>query len=423
MLNQAKLLKNRLRKSKDAKTLISNFAYLLILQISNYVLPLLTIPYLARVIGVEGFGKIAFAAAVIVWFQTIAYWGFNYTATRDVARNKENINKVSEIFSNVLWARLLLMTVSILILLFMIITIPYFKENRNILLVTFLTVPGSIFFPDWFFQAMEKMKYITILNVFSKLLFTALVFIFIKEKSDYILQPLFISFGYILPAVFSIYIIRFKWKVKILPPNIHSIKASIKNSADIFINSIMPNLYNSFSTVLLGVYGGSASNGILDAGSKFVNISQSFLMIITRVFFPLFSRKLDKHNLYVKISLLASLLFSIALFFLSPLIIKIFFTTEFYQSISVLKIMSLSIFFTALINIYGVNYMIIKGYEKDLRNITIISSLIGFLLSFPLIYCYDFIGAAITITLTRCILGISIMLKAKGLKKSLRSVK
>lgn len=74
MLNKYKALKQRLNASKDGKALASNFGYLMIMQVASYIFPLLTIPYLARVIGVEGFGKIAFAATIIVWFQTITDW-------------------------------------------------------------------------------------------------------------------------------------------------------------------------------------------------------------------------------------------------------------------------------------------------------------------------------------------------------------
>lgn len=417
MINKFKVLISRVNKSKDGKVLASNFGYLMLLQIAGYIFPLITIPYLARVIGVEGFGKIAFAAAVVVWLQTVADWGFNYTATRDIARNRDNHEKISEIFSNVLWARILLMLLSFILLMIAIATIPYFKENQTILLVTFLLIPGHILFPDWFFQAMEKMKFITIFNLGSKALFTAFVFIFIKEKSDFILQPLFITLGYAISGFLSMYIILVKWKVKISPPKPRAIYITIKNSTDVFINNIMPNLYNSFSTVLLGFYGGSVSTGLLDAGSRFISICQQFIALISRVFFPFLSRRSEKHNIFIKINLSVSIVTSLTLFFLAPIIIKLFFTQEFYQAITVLQIMSVSIVFLALSNAYGVNYMILQGHERELRNITFLISLIGFALSFPLIYFYNFIGAAITITFTRCILGISIMRKAQKIKK------
>jgi len=413
MIHKFKSALEQLKKSKDGKVIASNFGYLMLLQIASYIFPLLTIPYLARVIGVEGFGKIAFAAAVIVWFKTISDWGFNYTATRDVALNKEDLNKVSEIFSNVLWSRIVLMFISLLILIIAIVIIPFFRENQNILLISFLLIPGNIIFPEWFFQAMERMKFITILSLSSKLVFTLLVFIFIKEKSDFILQPLFISLGFIVSGLIAMWIILVKWKIKIHRPNLIEIFKTIKGSTDVFINNIMPNLYNSFSVVLLGFYGGSVANGLLDAGSKFISISQQFLTIISRVFFPLLSRKIDSHNLYAKINIYLSIIACMSLFALAPFIISFFYTKEFSGAVIILRIMSISIIFSALISTFGTNFMIVKGYERVLRNTTMACSLAGFVLAFPLISSYGYIGAAITITLTRITLGLAIMYKAK----------
>lgn len=422
MKNKIKKIQQRINKSKDGKALASNFGYMMLLQIASYIFPLLTIPYLAKTIGVDGFGKIAFAAAVIVWLRTITDWGFNYTATRDVSRNRDNPEIVSEIFSNILWARIFLSLISLLLLLLLIEVIPHFNDNKMILLVTFLMVPGQVFFPEWFFQAMEKMKYITIFNIASKALFTALIFVFIKEKSDFILQPVFMSLGYVVSGLFAMYVITVQWKVKVYLPNLKIILKTIKNSTDVFINNLMPNLYNSFSVVLLGFFGGSIANGLLDAGSKFVSISQQFLGVISRVFFPFLSRKINKHTIYTKFHLFISIVTTVLLFFLAPVIINFFFTDEFYEAIPALQIMSLSIIFTSLISVYGTNYMLIKGYERELRNLTVFSSILGFTISFPLIYCYGFIGAAITITVTRAILGLVITYKSYLLINNKRAI-
>lgn len=407
-----------IKGSKDARTLISNFGYLSLLQVAGYVFPLITIPYLAKVIGVDSFGKIAFASAVVVWFQTIADWGFNFTATRDVAKNRDDQEKVSEIFSNVLWARMLLAVFSFVLLYIAILFIPEFKENKTILLITFLLIPGHILYPDWFFQAIEKMKYITIFNLLSKLLFTILIFVFIKKKSDFILQPLFTTLGYIVSGVIAMYLITVKWKIKIKPPRIKDILKTIKGSTDVFINNITPNLYNSFSIVLLGFWGGPVANGLLDASRKFTSIAHQFVNIISRTFFPFLSRKIGKHTVFAKIYLTIAVLLSLALFIFASFLIKLFFTSEFYDAIVVLRIAAISIFMIALSKVYGANYMLIEGYEKELRNITIISSLIGFAISFPLIYLYGYIGAAITITLTQSILGLSIANKGMKIKRN-----
>ncbi|WP_180079744.1 oligosaccharide flippase family protein [Acinetobacter sp. YH12058] len=419
MLNRIKVLKNRLSANKDGKALASNFGYLMIMQIAGYIFPLLTIPYLARVIGVDGFGKIAFAAAVIVWFQTITDWGFSYTATRDVARNRDNLEKVSEIFSNVLWAKSLLALVSFIILFILTEFIPYLKENQILLFITFMLVPAKILFADWFFQAIEKMKFITIFDLISKAIFTICIFLFVKEKSDFILQPLFLSLGSILVGVVSFYLIIFKWQVKVLPPKRKEIMLTIKNSKDVFINNIVPNFYNSFSSVLLGFWGGSVANGLLDAGSKFANIAQQFINILSRVFFPFLSRRSNKHSVFEKINISITVIFSTLLVILAPFIIKIFFTPEFYNAIPVLQIIAFSLIFQTLINTYGLNYLIIHGFEESLRNITIICSIIGFIFSFPIIYFYNFLGAACVIAGTRVILGLCIMFKAKAIQRSI----
>lgn len=406
-----------IRKSKDGRTLVANFGYLSLLQIAGYIFPLITIPYLARVIGVDGFGKIAFAAAVLVWFENFADWGFNFTATRDVAQNRKDIEKVSEIFSNVIWAKTLLTFVAFILLSILIWLIPTFRENSIILLVSFLLLPSNILFPQWMFQAFERMRYITILSLLAKLLFTLAVFVFIKEKSDFILQPLFTSLGAMLSGLIAMYFIIGKWGVKLKKPSLKLIFSAIKDSTDVFINNLMPNLFGTFSTILLGFFGGAISNGILDAGKKFQRISKSFLEILSRTFYPFLSRRIDKHDLYVKINSYTALLISIMLFIAAPLIIKLFYTPEFYDGIKVLRIVAFSILFHSWINIYGTNYMILQGYERPLRNITLIWSLIGFAITFPLVYYLDYIGAALTSTITRGLLGGSIMWKAKRIKR------
>lgn len=410
----------RIRKSKDGKVLAENFVYLSLLQVTGYIFPLITLPYLARVIGVDSFGKIAFASAIIVWVQTITDWGFNYTATRDVAKNRENKEKVSDIFSNVLWARLLLMILSLVLLITTIFTIPYFRENRTIILITFLIVPGQIMFPDWFFQAMERMKYITILNLISKSLFTLLIFIFIKEKSDFILQPLFNTLGFLVSGIISMYIIVIRWKIKIKQPTLNSILITIKNSTDVFFNNFVPNLFNSFSIILLGIFGTPTSNGKFDAGTKFVDTSQQFMNIIARSFFPYLSRKIDKHNFYVKINIYISLCLSILLFLFSPLIIKIFFTPEFNDSINILRILSITIFFMSVRNAYGTHFMLIMGYQRKMWTITLWCSILGFILAYPLVYFLDFWGAAINIMLIKGLLTITFVIQAIKIKKKLK---
>ena len=398
-----------LTRSKDARTVAGNFMWLSLLQVAGYVFPLITMPYLARVIGVEGFGKIAFAMAVMVWIQTIADWGFNLTATRDVAQNRDDANKVSEIFSNVLWARCLLMGLSFVVLLLLIVAIPTFHENWEVLLVSFLIIPGHILFPDWFFQAVEKMKYITVLNVLTKLIFTLAIFVFIKEPGDYILQPLLSALGFAVSGVIALYIILRRWGYKLYAPKFGTIIETIKSSTDIFINNLAPNLYNSLSVVLLGIFSGGIANGIYDGANKFINIVCNILNALTRAFFPFLARKKEHFSMYVKIVLSIAVVTSTAMWFAAPWLVDILLSPEFSESVIPIRILSISLIFYVMSSAYGSCNLIINKRERVLRQLTVLCSVIGLIIAVPLIYFYSYVGVALTVAISRALLGLSSM--------------
>lgn len=398
-----------LTRSKDARTVAGNFMWLSLLQVAGYVFPLITMPYLARVIGVEGFGKIAFAMAVMVWIQTIADWGFNLTATREVAQNRDDANKVSEIFSNVLWARCLLMGLSFVVLLLLIVAIPTFRENWEVLLVSFLIIPGHILFPDWFFQAVEKMKYITVLNVLTKLIFTLAIFVFIKEPGDYILQPLLSALGFAVSGVIALYIILRRWGYKLYAPKFGTIIETIKSSTDIFINNLAPNLYNSLSVVLLGIFSGGIANGIYDGANKFINIVCNILNALTRAFFPFLARKKEHFSMYVKIVLSIAVVTSAAMWFAAPWLVDILLSPEFSESVIPIRILSISLIFYVMSSAYGSCNLIINKRERVLRQLTVLCSVIGLIIAVPLIYFYSYVGVALTVAISRALLGLSSM--------------
>lgn len=404
----------RIKKSKEGKIVVFNFAYLSLLQIAGYVFPLITLPYLARVIGIEYFGKIAFANAVLTWGQTFVDWGFMYTATRDVAQNRNDKHKVSTILSNVLWSRCLLSIVLSIILLIAIFFIPIFRENSFILFISFLLIPGHILFPDWFFQAIEKMKYTTIIGLILRLFFTVMVFVVIRNKEDYYWQPLLNAIGLIICGAIATFMIFHKWGYSLKKPNFISMIGYIKSSTDVFINNLMPNFYNSFSVLLLGFWGGSYANGIFDGGNKFSTMVYQMQMMLSRAFFPFLSRRSDKHHLFAKINISIALLLAVSLFVLAPFIVKTMLGAKFEESIIVLRILSLSIFFLGLSNTYGTNYLIIYHHERDLRNMTFLASIIGLIISVPLIMNFTYVGAALTILISRGFLGILLYIKAKN---------
>lgn len=415
LTNYIKQVKN----SRDGKILAKNMTYLAILQLLIYLCPLITTPYLARILGVDGFGKIAFATAVMVWFQTIADWGFNYTATRDIAKHRDNSEYVSRIFSTVFWGRWILTAISFVVLIISIFTIDKFYQNATLLLFAFIMIPGHILFPDWFFQALERMEFITILNAVVRIIFMISVFFVIRQPEDYIYQPLLISVGYVICGFVATYIVLVKWKIKITSIPLKDIFLYIKNSTNIFINNLMPNLYNSFSYILLNFASTDADTGLYNAGRKFPEMANSILSVIGRAFFPYLNRDGNRHHKeYSIFSLVLAFLASVLLIVFAKPLTYLFFGNDFIDAVIVLRITSIAIFFNTINTIYGVNYLMVIGRDRLLRNLTIIASAIGFVVSFPLVYYFDYIGISISFLIANILMGIMPMIAVLLINKN-----
>ena len=195
--------------SVTKKRIFKNILSLSILQGGNYILPLITIPYLLRVIGIDYFGLLAFANAIVVYFLIFSDYGFDLSATNKIAIFRENRSKVNDVFCSVLLIKLTIASIGFLILLLMTYLISKLSLHREIYLYTYGLVFGQALIPLWLFQGMEKMKYMTIFNLLAKVTATVSIFIFIKTTEDFFLVPILTAMGYILAGISSLY-----WSIK-----------------------------------------------------------------------------------------------------------------------------------------------------------------------------------------------------------------
>lgn len=288
MLNKIKSLTN----TEDKKRLISNFFSLSVLQGANYILPLITLPYLVRVLGLEYFGLLAFATATIAYLQIVTDYGFNLTATREISIHRDDKAKVIEIFSSVMTIKVILMFVSFLLLAILVFSFDKFSKDWLVYFLTFGTVVGQVLFPIWFFQGMEQMKYITYLNILSKVIFTIAIFLFVQEQSDFYLVPLLTSIGFLVAGIWSLYLVKKEFGVWFELQTIDTIKHHLIEGWHVFVSRIYVNLYIGTNTILLGIFTNNTITGyyaiaekiILAIGGIFEPFNQTIFPYLAKVY-------------------------------------------------------------------------------------------------------------------------------------------
>ena len=402
-----------LSKNKDVKKLSINFLSLFSVQGLNILLPLLTLPYLFRILGAEKFGIIAFAFSMITFFRVFVDYGFQLYATREISQNIDNKDKTTEIFNTILSAKIILLLISFLILNLLILFFEKFSNEWILFYFTFLFVVGETIFPVWFFQGIEDMKYIGYLNLFAKIFFTIGIFIFIKNETDYIIQPLLNGLGLIFIGIYSLYLINIKYKINFKFAPIQDIKKVLIESWNIFITQLMPNLYNNFSTFLLGFFTSMENVGYFSLATKIIDVANSIIHIIRNVTFPHLAKDYSKFNQITKFMIIVSSIITLGIFSTSIFILPPIFGEKVYFSITIIYILALSPFLLAISSSFGSNKLIVLKKDKEYKKIIMNISILGFIGTWIFIPIWGIIGASINLIIIRGLISLFVYKKSK----------
>jgi len=405
--------------SDDKRRLLGNFFSLSVLQGANYLLPLITLPYLVRVLGPEKFGLVAFAQAFIQYFVILTDYGFNLSATREISIHRENKQKVSEIFCSVLIIKFVLMVLGLILLCAIVFSFSKFKSDWQIYFLTFGMVIGQVLFPVWLFQGMERMKFIALLNIASKLLFTISIFVVVREASDYVYVPLLNSLGFITAGTMGLWVAVRYFKVKAKGPPFIEIKREFKNGWHIFISTVAVSFYRILPSFFIGVFHSYEMVAYYAVGEKLIRAILGLLQPVSQTLFPFMSRKFDKSlhsgmksakNVLKYLSIFTFFLF-LFIFVFAPNIICLFAGETYTRSTTVLLILSPLPFVVGIANIFGVQIMLNVGLEKAFSRILTFGGGLALVLAVVLIPPYPLIGAGLCVLIAEVTVMLGMVLK------------
>ena len=383
--------------------LTSNIGSLYALQIANYVLPLITLPYLVRVLGIQDYGLLAFTYSLIQYFVIITDYGFNLSATRQVAMYKLDEYKLSQVVSAVFFIKTGFMILSALVLSAIVYFVDEYRTLWVLYVVGFSLVIGNVLFPVWLYQGMEKMAVITILNVSAKAISAVAIFIFVQEKADLPIAVFLQSAGGLFAGLGSIYVMhQFFPSVRICIPDVSFIKNTLNEGWHIFVSQLSANLVSNSNVLILGIFHGSHSVGQYAIAEKIIKAAINLQMPVCNAVFPrvgvlfrdspasarAFLRRIIKYFLPVAATV------SLCMLFGADKIILLIAGTSDPEAALLIQIMSLLPITVFLDNIFGTQILLNLGYKRQFMNAILYSGIIAIVLSLILVPRFSAMASA-----------------------------
>ena len=236
----------------ETRKATNNTSMLFLLNIAKMLFPLVTLPYLNRILSVDCYAVVAYVKSVMQYLQVMLAFGFTLSATKDIVNAKEDKNEIGQIVGGVLEAKGVLSCIAAVLLAGMTVTIPLLREYPLYVLLAFINTVLMEMLVDFLFRGIDKMNVITVRFVASKAVSTALTFCVIKNDSDLLLIPIFDIIGSFVALVLVYFEIK-KLDLKIRTVGFSKAMSYIRNSAVYFFSDMATTAFGALNTLLIGI--------------------------------------------------------------------------------------------------------------------------------------------------------------------------
>ncbi|WP_286265530.1 oligosaccharide flippase family protein [Thalassotalea atypica] len=361
-----------------SRLVYKNFFFLFIVQFSNYVLPFLVIPLLTRALGLDGFGKYAFYIGIGNLLLVFIRFGFEFSATRQISIESENKERVGQIVGAVLAIKTCLLVLTLAVFYLVVFILKPDVQHNILMLGGMFLLSGQMMLPVWFFQGMQQMKFVTFYTVVTKIVYVGLLFLFIRDTSDYGLATVVYGCGFFIAGAISL-IHVFK-AVPVSFPTWLLIKDTFKEALPFFSSRVFIMSYTSAMIPLIGFIGTPAQAAIYAASEKLYNAAQSVMYPLANALYPHVAKNKDL-SLYKRLFLIAMVVVlfgGVIGYFVAPVIIEFLFGSEFKASADIFSIHLVALVFLFPSMMLGFPLLAALGFSKEANGVVIVGALVFF---------------------------------------------
>jgi O-antigen/teichoic acid export membrane protein len=376
-----------------------NYLYNLLYQILSLIVPLITTPYVTRILKVEGIGKFSYYFSITNYFVIFIMLGLNTYGNRCVAKFRNNKLKLSKFFLEIYISQFFM---GILISILYLIFCYYFSNEIILSSIMGIYILAAIFDINWFFMGLEKFKLITIRNLLIKFLSTILIFIFVKNENDIILYSFILSFCVLLNnAILWRYVLK---NIYIIPIKLKNIFKHLKPNLYLFLTTIAVSIFKIMDKIMLGIMINTKEVGYYEASEKIINIPIIMIVALGTVMLPRITNMLatnDNKNTEklmensIKFAFFLSTSIGFGIMGISKEFVPFFYGVGYEKCIDLFLILLPSCIFLAFANVIRTQFIIPKGFDEIYVKSAFIGAGINILINIILIPKFAAIGAAI----------------------------
>lgn len=381
-------------------------------QFFNLISPLLVVPYIIGVCGVKNFGKSSVALALVFFVIVIIDYGSDIIGVKQVATNIGNKVILKNIYMTNMFARLLILVAITLLLSIIFWLVPYFASEKTLFYLTLIVLIGQYINPTWFLQGLEHFKTISVLNIASKTMYVALIFLFIKKPSDYIYINLCLGLGMCFSFLFGIFYCLKKQYIEFKKIQLQHIKTFLTNGFPFCISQIFISFKNYSPIVLIGYLGGFEAAGFFKVIEQILSVFRTYLQVIFKFLYPKICFKFHKNFsdgfMFWKKTNLASfvlLTFMISIVFICSGFVLHFFGLKPLQILEMQPLLRFALFIPLLISIvYAFEQLLLSLAKNNIYiKITIVTVVFNFFCMWFLFLQFNLFGLLSAIMITELI--------------------